>query len=253
MDALSSQAVTDMVDSLKKQSKKARGIRNTLMTALVLAAFALIVIISVRLLNAPGITQLPFAPVAPATGSYTDNAALITAISRQAQLLSPVVAGEEKRGAIKNGAEPQITSEKTKPGGANASLTDAQRKQAMEQLDKLVDNYVKIAQSLNSRPVIKTDNTWSNMISALLIAAGAVGFIAYILQIMVGFLRYYARLAELYDTQAAIMEASEGKVDRIKEMMTVLSSKHIGLGKEPEMIYSKLAEALSEKANSKTA
>lgn len=252
MDALSSQAVTDMVDSLKKQSKKARGIRNTLMTALVLAAFALIAIISVRLLNAPGITQLPFAPVAPATGSYTDNAALITAISRQAQLLSPVD-GEEKRGAIKNGAEPQITSEKTKPGGANASLTDAQRKQAMEQLDKLVDNYVKIAQSLNSRPVIKTDNTWSNMISALLIAAGAVGFIAYILQIMVGFLRYYARLAELYDTQAAIMEASEGKVDRIKEMMTVLSSKHIGLGKEPEMIYSKLAEALSEKANSKTA
>lgn len=252
MDALSSQAVTDMVDSLKKQSKKARGIRNTLMTALVLAAFALIAIISLRLFNAPGITQLPFAPVAPATGSYTDNAALITAISRQAQLLSPV-AGEEKRGAIKNGAEPQITSEKTKPGGANASLTDAQRKQAMEQLDKLVDNYVKIAQSLNSRPVIKTDNTWSNMISALLIAAGAVGFIAYILQIMVGFLRYYARLAELYDTQAAIMEASEGKVDRIKEMMTVLSSKHIGLGKEPEMIYSKLAEALSEKANSKTA
>lgn len=235
MDALSSQAVTDMVASLKKQSKKARGIRNTLMTALVLAAFALIAIISLRLLNAPGITQLPFAPVAPATGSYTDNAALITAISRQAQLLSPVVAGEEK------------------PGGANASLTDAQRKQAMEQLDKLVDNYVKIAQSLNSRPVIKTDNTWSNMISALLIAAGAVGFIAYILQIMVGFLRYYARLAELYDTQAAIMEASEGKVDRIKEMMTVLSSKHIGLGKEPEMIYSKLAEALSEKANSKTA
>lgn len=251
MNALSSQAVAGIVASLKKQSAMARKNRYILMIALVLVAVALITIISLRLFNASSMTQLPFAPVAPATGSYTDNAALITAISSQAALLSPVAA-EEKRGAIKNGAEPQITSEKTKPGGTNASLTDAQRKQAMEQLDKLVDNYVKIAQSLNSRPVIKTDNTWSNLISALLIAAGAVGFIAYILQIMVGFLRYYARLAELYDMQAAIVEASEGKVDTIKEMMTALSSKHIGLGKEPEMIYSKLAEALSEKANSKT-
>lgn len=125
------------------------------------------------------------------------------------------------------------------------------KKEAFENTGKLVDFYTKIMSANNGRPISKTDDTYSNLISTIALSAGIVGFLLYILQIAVSFIRYYSRLAELYDSQKTALIACDGNVDSAKVLMGILSNDHIGLGKEPTTLYGKALDVIGEMAKSK--
>ncbi|HBR1857318.1 hypothetical protein [Klebsiella quasipneumoniae] len=103
----------------------------------------------------------------------------------------------------------------------------------------------------NGKPINKTDDTYSNLISSIALSAGIVGFLLYILQIAVSFIRYYSRLAELYDSQKTALIASDGNVESAEILMKILSNDHIGLGKEPATLYGKALDVIGEVAKSK--
>lgn len=130
-------------------------------------------------------------------------------------------------------------------------ISKEEKDEALSYVSKLVDYYVKVAAAENGRPVNKTDNTYSSLISTLALSAGAVGFVLYILQIAVSFIRYYSRLAELYDSQRTALIASDGNVETAKTLMDILSNDHIGLGKEPTTLYGKALDVIGEVAKSK--
>ncbi|HGY8635179.1 TPA: hypothetical protein ACNTUI_004774, partial [Escherichia coli] len=63
--------------------------------------------------------------------------------------------------------------------------------------------------------------------------------------------RYYSRLAELYDSQRTALIASDGNVETAKILMDILSNDHVGLGKEPTTLYGKALDVIGEVAKSK--
>jgi hypothetical protein len=89
------------------------------------------------------------------------------------------------------------------------------------------------------------------IVSTLAFSAGAVAFIILAIQIAVMFMRYYAQLAELYDGQAAALEASNGDVGVAIRFMESFSPTAVSLGKSPTTLYEKSLDIISNLAKSK--
>ncbi|HCF6469564.1 TPA: hypothetical protein NIJ55_002106 [Klebsiella variicola subsp. variicola] len=154
----------------------------------------------------------------------------------------------------------RVENESSKPSEKNKINNDGNgrqitqttnKKEALDNASRLVDFYTKVVAANNGKPINKTDDTYSNLISSIALSAGIVGFLLYILQIAVSFIRYYSRLAELYDSQKTALIASDGNVESAEILMKILSNDHIGLGKEPTTLYGKALDVIGEVAKSK--
>ncbi len=87
--------------------------------------------------------------------------------------------------------------------------------------------------------------------NSFLIGAGAISFGILFIQIALNFMRYYARLAELYDAQADALLASRGDADKAYVLLQQFSPNAIEMGKTPTTLYEKALEAITEVAKSK--
>lgn len=73
----------------------------------------------------------------------------------------------------------------------------------------------------------------------------------FLVQISLMFMRYYAQLAELYDSQALAMIASGGNADKAILFAKEFSPKVISIGKAPESVYEKAFDIIGKSINKK--
>ncbi|EMJ7586918.1 hypothetical protein NMF47_04825 [Serratia nevei] len=73
----------------------------------------------------------------------------------------------------------------------------------------------------------------------------------YLMQVTLTFTRYYAQLAELYESQAFALIAANGDISVAVEIIKNFSSRDIPLGKFPVSMYEKLLEIATRSADKK--
>ena len=106
---------------------------------------------------------------------------------------------------------------------------------------------------LNSLGKSKGENTsqqsgFAGSLSTFAFSFGAVALMILIIQISVQFMRYYARLAELYNTQADALRVSNGDAEVAFKFMEHFSPANVELGKAPSTVYEKALETISNVA-----
>ena len=119
-----------------------------------------------------------------------------------------------------------------------------------EQADKLREVVVLLNSLSSSRlDASTTQPSITNSISTVAFSLGAVGFIVLLIQIAVQFMRYYARLAELYQAQADSLKASDGDPSVAYQFMEHFSPMRIEIGNAPATVYEKALDTITSVAN----
>lgn len=75
--------------------------------------------------------------------------------------------------------------------------------------------------------------------------------LVFLVQISVMFMRYYAQLAELYDSQSLALIVSEGNTDKAISFAKEFSPRVISIGKSPDSVYEKAFEVIGNVINKK--
>ncbi|ENJ7188375.1 hypothetical protein AB1740_004199 [Vibrio fluvialis] len=96
-----------------------------------------------------------------------------------------------------------------------------------------------------SKPVTESSSGLAVSLSTIAFSFGAVGFVILLIQIAVQFMRYYARLAELYHAQADALRASGGNPIVAFKFIEHFSPSSIDIGKSPTSVYEKALETIS--------
>lgn len=253
MDYITEDVLDKVIIDLTYRANKARRARFLIGGSIILIATMLSGFIAYRLTTNPSNSSLTKTLMAFKSGGFgvSEDGGLREFINRE---LGQVYESEEDIDRLRAENESSIPSEKSKINndGDGRQITQASnKKEALDNTSRLVDFYTKVVAANNGKPINKTDDTYSNLISSIALSAGIVGFLLYILQIAVSFIRYYSRLAELYDSQKTALIASDGNVESAEILMKILSNDHIGLGKEPATLYGKALDVIGEVAKSK--
>ncbi|EPO7716894.1 hypothetical protein ACUF8D_003102 [Klebsiella aerogenes] len=252
MEYISDEVLNKVVDELTIRADKARKARALIGTTIITVAVILSSFISYRLTNTFTIMGFNNSGVLASrfSNGFNDTAGIRDAINQQLLKAFPESSKNNLWAKAFIGSGGSETTVKTEHE-VEKVVTKAEKDEALSNVNQLVGYYSRVASIENGRPINKTDTTYSSLISTLALSAGAVGFVLYILQIAVSFIRYYSRLAELYDSQKTALVASDGNVETAKTLMSILSNNHIGLGKEPVSIYGKALDVIGEVAKSK--
>lgn len=251
MDYISEDVLNKVVNELTTRANNARKARALIGMTIISVVAILSAFMSYRLTDNLSLRELRSGFLASSTSNGSnDTSGIREAFNLELSSAFPDASGTK----LLSKALSRLDGGTPKSSGENEELktiSKEEKDEALSYVSELVDYYVKVAAAENGRPVIKTDNTYSSLISTLALSAGAVGFVLYILQIAVSFIRYYSRLAELYDSQRTALIASGGNVETAKILMDILSNDHIGLGKEPVTLYGKALDVIGEVAKSK--
>ncbi|HCI5982271.1 MULTISPECIES: hypothetical protein [Klebsiella] len=251
MDYITEDVLDKVIIDLTYRANKARRARFLIGGSIILIATMLSGFITYRLTSNPSNSSLTKTLMAIKNGfGVSDDGGLREFINKE---LGQVYESEEDIERLRAENESSIPSEKKiNNDGDDRQITQtSNKKEALDNASRLVDFYTKVVAANNGKPINKTDDTYSNLISSIALSAGIVGFLLYILQIAVSFIRYYSRLAELYDSQKTALIASDGNVESAEILMKILSNDHIGLGKEPATLYGKALDVIGEVAKSK--
>jgi hypothetical protein len=112
---------------------------------------------------------------------------------------------------------------------------------------RVIEEYlatVKLLESQRSERAARKTGV-EGIIPTLAFSLGAIGFVILSIQICVQFMRYYARLAELYSAQATALLASHGDTELAARFMEQFSPLSVSLGKTPATVYEKAFEAVA--------
>lgn len=82
-------------------------------------------------------------------------------------------------------------------------------------------------------------------VSSIAFTFGAIAFFVLGIQIGMSFLRYYARLAELYDSQASALMMSNGDPDKAVKFFEIFSPMDVSFGKAPASLYERAIEVIA--------
>lgn len=86
---------------------------------------------------------------------------------------------------------------------------------------------------------------WLPLVTEAAIAFGLLAFVGFSIQIGLMFMRYYARLAELYDTQVDALHLSGGDIPLAVTFMERFSPNSIDIGRSPKTVHEAVLESLS--------
>lgn len=130
-------------------------------------------------------------------------------------------------------------------------MTDAS-KYIQEEISLGLKNLESVERIMNMRESPK-DNTpvITSTISSAIFSLGGVAFVVMLIQIMVSFMRYHSRLAELYDAQADALRASNGNAELAYKFFEHFSPNSVELGKVPTTLYEKALDTIKEVATKK--
>ncbi|HDM8418585.1 TPA: hypothetical protein P0O13_003163, partial [Yersinia enterocolitica] len=139
-----------------------------------------------------------------------------------------------------------------------ARNTQKNASEKFESIIKSVDENTKIIESyakwkdVNLR--LRGGN--QNIINSVTTSVATIAFsicsillLIFLVQISVMFMRYYAQLAELYDSQALALSVSQGNTDKAIEFAKEFSPRVISIGKSPDSAYEKVFEIINKSLN----
>ena len=121
---------------------------------------------------------------------------------------------------------------------------------SIEDFSTFADYYLRIKDRENEKKKFSFSDLIP-FISRTILASGAVAFIVMLIQVSIMFMKYHTRLAELYETQANIILATEADMDKATEALKVFSPNSIEIGKTPTTLYEKALDTIQEVAKSK--
>lgn len=84
---------------------------------------------------------------------------------------------------------------------------------------------------------------WGRLVATLLVSVGVVALVLFAFQVCITFARYYARLAELYETQADAFDSSEGNLEVALALIEALSPTAIAFGAFPSPLHDRVVDA----------
>ncbi|HHF2940181.1 hypothetical protein [Vibrio diabolicus] len=133
----------------------------------------------------------------------------------------------------------------TPPSKEREAELNASLKEAFSNLEKTKKIFEK------EKPPVSTGSDWGFFVSSSVFSLGAIGFIILFLNISLMFMRYYARLAELYDAQADALRASNGDVENAYKFLEHFSPNSIEIGRTPSTLYEKALDTIGNVAKNK--
>lgn len=123
----------------------------------------------------------------------------------------------------------------------------------VEAKTKILENYVEW-KGVNYR--LRGGSSNQNIINSVTASVATIAFsicsillLIFLVQISVMFMRYYAQLAELYDSQALALSVSQGNTDKAIEFAKEFSPRVISIGKSPDSAYEKVFEMINKSIN----
>ncbi|HVT36305.1 MAG TPA: hypothetical protein VHE37_12000 [Nevskiaceae bacterium] len=125
-------------------------------------------------------------------------------------------------------------------------LADDLSPEKRKELERELERNVELLKALpTQQPIIERSKGIADYVPAFAFSIGGVGFVVLLIQIAVQFLRYFARLSELYAAQATAMIASAGDVQNAILFMQNFSPASIDIGKAPSTIYEKALDTIA--------
>lgn len=143
------------------------------------------------------------------------------------------------------------TAPSAPPPSVGKAPNQAELESLKQQVAILIDGYRSLREIDRPAVVQREGTDWSSAIASLALSVGSIGLLLLVLQIVIAFIRYYARLGELYDAQADALEASDGSADAAYLFIEKFSPSAIEFGKMPTPIYEKAIDALAQVAKGK--
>ncbi|EPF5079161.1 TPA: hypothetical protein ACPY4V_001811 [Yersinia enterocolitica] len=92
-------------------------------------------------------------------------------------------------------------------------------------------------------------NSVTTSVATIAFSICSILLLIFLVQISVMFMRYYAQLAELYDSQALALSVSQGNTDKAIEFAKEFSPRVISIGKSPDSAYEKVFEIINKSLN----
>ncbi len=87
------------------------------------------------------------------------------------------------------------------------------------------------------------ESNYAELLTRLIYSVGVVGFLILFIQMIIMFMRYYARLAEAYDSHMVALRITNGDPNKAIELSAIFSPNHIDLGKTPSSLHEKVLES----------
>lgn len=122
------------------------------------------------------------------------------------------------------------------------------------QMDQLIAYYERVQKAAADGKSITGNAPGSSIapiVSTLAISVGAVALMIFVIQIMVTFMRYYARLGELYDAQAEALQVSDNNAETAYKFIEKFSPLAVDFGAIPTSLQEKAVSAVIDVAKSK--
>jgi len=135
-----------------------------------------------------------------------------------------------------------------------ASQDDFERMvKSVEVRSKLLDSYTdwKGARYRLGSSEQSLINSVTTSVATIAFSLCSMILLLFLVQISLMFMRYYAQLAELYDSQALALIVSEGNADKAILFAKEFSPKVISIGKSPESVYEKAFDIIGNAINKK--
>lgn len=113
-------------------------------------------------------------------------------------------------------------------------------------IDADADKFNQTPSSVGSASTANFPVIYGGLFSTVAFSIAAIGFVILVVQISVQFMRYYARLSELYAAQASALLASHGDTDLAIKFMDHFSPLAVDIGKTPATVYEKAFEVVAQ-------
>lgn len=121
----------------------------------------------------------------------------------------------------------------------------------IEMKSKIIDSYADwkgVRYRLGEGNII---NSVTTSVATIAFSICSILLLVFLVQISVMFMRYYAQLAELYDSQALSLIVSEGNTDKAISFAKEFSPRVISIGKSPDSVYEKAFDMVGNIINKK--
>jgi len=116
----------------------------------------------------------------------------------------------------------------------------------MQEVERLVTFYER-AQTAYAKQILVQEKQmdWTDSVSSIAFTFGAIAISILLFQTGVSFIRYYSQLAELYDSQASALLASNNDPEKFIKFSEILSPSAVTFGKPPLSVYERTFDAIA--------
>ncbi|MBB6317320.1 hypothetical protein [Paraburkholderia tropica] len=230
------------ISDLRQRASKARRARTTIASAVIILVVSAAALVFLRFTQSNNRTLMNFGDIAVSLVRNADYSPRQVFLRRIDNALNPVYPDPLFAIAKRLDTGKEIEAPKLSPADISGRMNDA---------NQLLSMYERAEKAEAMEKPQPSRAEFAPIVSTLAFSAGAVAFVILAIQIAVMFMRYYAQLAELYDGQAAALEASNGDVGVAIRFMESFSPNAVILGKSPTTLYEKSLDIISNLAKSK--